>query len=615
MADKTTTYGIKVKAESNAGQAADSVSALQKQLLSSQGTLKSYQTAMRNLKGDSEAVKSAKEKLQVAEKATKDSISATTVKLLQHNASLKASAPAAAETGSALGGLSSALSGVGGVATAAAGILMALAAALVGGTIAIVKFIFEASNANRTFGLFREAATGSAANAKAFGEQIRDIGLRVPQSRAELEKLSVSVSKQLINTRISGQGIVDTFNAVAQASAAMGDDVGRQIEGLITRGKRTGRFQLDLFDLEGTGLKREDVAEQLSKQLGIGIGDAKQRLMMGSVSLSAGAAALRAAVEKKFAPINLRQMLDLNVMVTKFKDTLADLTSGIKLEGLATALGKIAENFSDSTVSGRALKSLITDFGNAVAYVMTAAGPQVDVFVRTFILSMLKLEIAALKIGIFMKERFGVDFSKAMGDTSVASYAAQAAVFALVAALGTLAIVGAIAASIFYPIYKGGEMIAKFFEGKDWSKLGKSILDGIVNGLLLGLPSLLGQVEGCADKIKKAFKDVLGIHSPSKVFEQFGAMTAEGYAQGVEGGQGRSQDAVAGLPGRGAPGPVEMRSESGSSRGPVTLNVNITVEGGGDAADKLMSPTFKAQFLKALEEMIIGAGLAPQGGV
>jgi hypothetical protein len=43
----------------------------------------------------------------------------------------------------------------------------------------------------------------------------------------------------------------------------------------------------------------------------VGVEQAKQALFEGRVKLADGAAALRAAVEKKFGGVNLRQMLSL----------------------------------------------------------------------------------------------------------------------------------------------------------------------------------------------------------------------------------------------------------------------------------------------------------------
>jgi hypothetical protein len=97
------------------------------------------------------------------------------------------------------------------------------------------------------------------------------------------------------------------------------------------------------------------VAASLAKNTKIGIQEARTQLMMGRTDLSAGAAALRSAIEGKFGAINARKMLDLDVIGKKFKDTLQALTSGVDLTPIAKSLASIGEFFSQDTTTGQAL--------------------------------------------------------------------------------------------------------------------------------------------------------------------------------------------------------------------------------------------------------------------
>jgi hypothetical protein len=615
VADKTTTYAIKVKGESNADDTAGSVQRLQKELAGSETAVKQYAAALRNLKGGSEAVKSTKERLTAAVKAEKDKISQSTLALLQYNASLKATKPPTNEAKAATDELKGALEFLGsawGVALAAA---TAFAVGLVASTVSLVKFVFEGANALRTMGLFREAALGSAQNAYAMGTQIDALGAKVPQTRAELNQLAVSLSRALVGTRFSGQGIVDTFNAVAQASAAMGDQVGNKIEEIITRGKRFGRFSLGLFDLEGTGLGFTDVAQQLSKDLRIGLGAAKQQLVLGRANVNAGAKALREVVERQFGDINMRRMLDLDILSKKFKDTLVGLTSDVDLTPLLGGIREMFELFSATTTTGKSLKLLITDFGNGVAAVFKAAAPFVTTFVQAFVVEMLRLELAGLKVVGFIKEKFGVDITNALGDTTAAIYVAKAAMIAIGGVIVGVAAGVARLGEGFFVVYgavqavkQGVKDLKEAFAG-DWAAVGRSIVQGLIGGLTGNSVEVFHAVAKLSAGMRDHFKKLWGISSPSKVGFVLGAEIPRGVAGGVESETDTAQRAIAGMAPQGS---ITVKAAGGGGNSNV-FNIAIHVEGGRDAAKTLTSPGFKAQILKVLEEAVIGAGLAPQG--
>lgn len=67
----------------------------------------------------------------------------------------------------------------------------------------------------------------------------------------------------------------------------------------------------------------------------------------------------------------------------------------------------------------------------------------------------------------------------------------------------------------------------------NWKDLGKQVVDGLINGLKSMLSSLKDAAKEVADSIKSKFKDVMGIHSPSKVFFEYGYYTDKGFANGI----------------------------------------------------------------------------------
>lgn len=73
------------------------------------------------------------------------------------------------------------------------------------------------------------------------------------------------------------------------------------------------------------------------------------------------------------------------------------------------------------------------------------------------------------------------------------------------------------------------------FAKYDWGKLGKNILEGIKDGVLSAIDTLLEAVKDVGNQALDAIKDVLGIHSPSRVFnEEVGKMMDLGIAEGIK---------------------------------------------------------------------------------
>ena len=63
---------------------------------------------------------------------------------------------------------------------------------------------------------------------------------------------------------------------------------------------------------------------------------------------------------------------------------------------------------------------------------------------------------------------------------------------------------------------------------------GSSILDGIVSGIKSKVSAVVDSISGVAKKIKNKFTDLLGIHSPSRVFAEYGDWIDQGLAIGIK---------------------------------------------------------------------------------
>lgn len=79
------------------------------------------------------------------------------------------------------------------------------------------------------------------------------------------------------------------------------------------------------------------------------------------------------------------------------------------------------------------------------------------------------------------------------------------------------------------------EDIKEEFIDIDWKSVGKSIIDGIVRGITNAGSSIMQSAKEAAQSALRAAKEALGIHSPSRIFEnEVGKMIDMGLAAGIE---------------------------------------------------------------------------------
>jgi phage-related protein len=94
------------------------------------------------------------------------------------------------------------------------------------------------------------------------------------------------------------------------------------------------------------------------------------------------------------------------------------------------------------------------------------------------------------------------------------------------------------------------------------TSIGSNIIQGMVNGVTSAAGSLIDSVKGAVDDAINAAKNLLGIHSPSRVFRKIGQYTMQGAALGVD------DDAD-----------VLLRSTDNAMRGMISTAQDITMPG------------------------------------
>ena len=78
--------------------------------------------------------------------------------------------------------------------------------------------------------------------------------------------------------------------------------------------------------------------------------------------------------------------------------------------------------------------------------------------------------------------------------------------------------------------------IIKSFTDIDWAGLGKMITQGLADGIKNGINKVKESATSVADGIKNTFTNMFDIHSPSKLFEEYGEMIDAGLALGISSG-------------------------------------------------------------------------------
>jgi hypothetical protein len=413
--------------------------------------IKRGSAALRGLRGSSDEVKTAKDKLKASLDAERTAFSSANLEILKQGSNLKAlnertaqhqkearatelaqlkAAEAAKRDADQSEGLNMGLlkllgvsrearmkinelgSGFTAAELAQAGLVagsLALVGALVGvayaaekGATSLVKFTVAGADTVKNLQLSRQWIAGSAEDSARMGDQIDRLRQKIPLTTEELSKLYATTRAGLDGTRVSGQGILDVVEGVGQASAAGATAAAAKIDEIIKRGAAAGRTGINVGigplartggELAGTGLKAEDITGSLAKDLGISVQKAAEMLRRGVVPIGAAAKALREAAEKDFGEINLSKMQTADAITNKWHDDLIALTRGAVpgLQSFWAEMGRIENLFSTTTTSGYALKEIVTGIGVSLGIVSKKEGPQIETLIRLIILEATKL--------------------------------------------------------------------------------------------------------------------------------------------------------------------------------------------------------------------------------
>lgn len=158
-----------------------------------------------------------------------------------------------------------------------------------------------------------------------------------------------------------------------------------------------------------------------------------------------------------------------------------------------------------------------------------------------------------------------------------------------------------------------------FSNAQDWLyNAGRSLVQGLINGVKSMVGAVGNAISDVASTVKNKFKGMLGIHSPSKVFADFGANLGAGLAKGIDSSQGLVNNAVAGLAGAsGSSINTQVNavplSDLSSSAGNTTVNVELNMSG-IMARSRTDLRDIGTDMLQAVNEGLRAKGVAEIGG-
>lgn len=279
------------------------------------------------------------------------------------------------------------------------------------------------------------------------------------------------------------------------------------------------------------------------------------RYAAGFAAMAAGAAragrdvrTLTENVRARLGGVAERQLLSLDVQSRRLRQNFSALFGGLKIEGFLKALKGVADLFSQSTASGRAIKQILEVMFQPLIDGSDTAGPVVKRFFQGMIIAAQEFTIAILRVRVWLKKTFGDSENLAQFDAQRAAVvagmvafglfalavgAASAALVLFMAALvAPFAIIFALGYALAWAVDHGLSALSSALG--DWRDMGARLVDGLVGGIRSAAKRVGEAVRGLASDARSALANALQIRSPSRVFASLGVQIPRGLEAGVE---------------------------------------------------------------------------------
>jgi hypothetical protein len=401
--------------------------------------------------------------------------------------------------------------------------------------------------------------------------------------------------------RASSSEVMGAIDRVAGSTATSREQVARFAEILQRGGVRGANLS--------TALR---AASTKAAALGDEAGAAFAQMAVGASRSGVSINRLADDVQARFGGVAARRLLDMGVMTTKLREGFASLFDGVNFEPLLRVFNMVVGFFSQSTASGRALKAIITALFQPMIDSAGGAAPAIKRFFQGLVIGALHVTISLLRVRRWWRETFGESTLMKTIMMKVALYGAAAAIIAVASAmLLVIALVGAFITLLATPVivmvaalhtaYKGFKALGELWTQMrgEWLNIGGQLVTGLVNGIKNGINRAKEAVRELGRGAIETLRDVLDIHSPSRVFASLGRQIPAGVSAGVDSGADGANASVAGM--------VDVpASLGGGTRGSVSISIGDVHVNGGNSAE--IAANLRDELARVLEGLALTMG-------
>lgn len=261
-----------------------------------------------------------------------------------------------------------------------------------------------------------------------------------------------------------------------------------------------------------------------------------------------------------------------------YADMEAALVDYIEMQGLS---GYAAEE-ATGTISGAlatckaAYTDWITSLADEDANIEETTNHLVDAAVNAAKLIIPRLGEIALNLIVSLATQIGEGMANVMQkgiDAITAKFAQwkEAGKNLISNFLNGIAAKGAEIATKAAQIIQKGVAAVKAKVG-EWREAGRNLITGLIDGIGGSVGAVVNKIKSIAQNAIDTFKGWLGINSPSKVFEELGSFTMQGYAIGIEGEASNTAKAMK----SGVAASVD--GIGGGRAGSYTINMNVSAD-------------------------------------
>lgn len=514
------------------------------------------------------------------------------------------------------------------------------------------KFVTEALAFKETTLTALKVMTGTEASAQRIFNDALVFAKRTPFETNQV----VGGFTQLLGAGFKESEVTRVFAAIGDAAAASGFDtqvVDRMVlafSQIKAKGRLMGQEMLQVNEaLARTGVGTADIYREIGKAMGVSAGEALKLQEAGKIGSDTAIFGILKALEQRsggaVGNLMAAQSKTLTGLLSTLKSAPQDLVLSMdltKMPGFDAVKGTVdnlAKALDTTRESGQRLQAALgTLFNSVMAGLFGAVSGEDGLAKMETVIN--RVSDAVQTLAPFIRVGLSVLRGFAEGMFSAYSGAAKALGIFNAEGLSTEALeafgekVGKLAGTVMTlaaPFVLIGNVINFVRESFSslWDKLsgaaseakttGSQIGSGLAEGILSMTPFVSSAALELASAASGAVRKALDIHSPSRVFAEYGAFTAEGFAQGVRGSTGDAADAVEGL-GDARPQVRGGTRALGAGGVNVPVNVNLILPANASGDAKTFAEQVRDALVHMLPEELPGAlqvafsGLAVEGG-